>query len=136
MYSQEFYSTFLHGPTVYPLLIGKKEWVCLIFIEGRPSLMKKYKNKKIQKIVMKRYCLPSFLSFWSCIFGNLLNEFNLLSLMLSLCPYLMLSNMLFPFLSYIKRSDCSFCWYWSIIVDNNSKPACAAPSSCSNSPLL
>ena len=29
----------------------------------------------------------------------------------------------------------SFCWYWSITSDNNSIPACATPSSCSNLPF-
>ena len=36
----EFHSTFLHGRTVSPRLMKKKnEWVCLICIEGLPSLM-------------------------------------------------------------------------------------------------
>ena len=34
-----------------------------------------------------------------------------------------------------KRFSCSFCWYKSIITDDCSKPACAAPSGCSKLPL-
>ena len=36
----EFHSTVLHGRTVSLLLMEKNEWVCLICIEGRLTLMK------------------------------------------------------------------------------------------------
>ena len=39
----------------------------------------------------------------------------------------MLINMWFPLLSWAKRSGCSICWYWSIIINNSN-------SICSNSP--
>ena len=66
----------------FPRLMEKNEWVCLIYIEGCPSLIRlvfiskniliitikrwlqrknkgNLKNKKIQKIAGKRYCLSS-----------------------------------------------------------------------------
>ena len=46
--------------------------------------------------------------------------------------FLMLSNGWFPLLSQIKRYDCLFCWYWSIIIDNNSDSACALNRLCLN----
>ena len=80
----KFHSTALHGRTVSLLLMEKIEyWVCLICIEGRPSLMKikavfyiknyfdnyrettatrekrNLENKKIQKNSCERSCLPS-----------------------------------------------------------------------------
>ena len=55
----EFHSTLLHGRTVSPRLKSKKiEWVYLISIEGRPSLMKIkasfYIKKSILTVTMRR----------------------------------------------------------------------------------
>ena len=54
----EFHSTFLHGRTVSPHLMEKNEWVCLICIEGRPSLMKIKAGFYIKKL------------FWKLLWGD------------------------------------------------------------------
>ena len=49
----EFHSTLLHGRTVSPRLKSKKiEWVYLISIEGRPSLMKIKASFYIKKTIL------------------------------------------------------------------------------------
>ena len=54
----EFHSTFLHGGTVSPCLMEKNKWVCLICIEGRPSLMGVKAGFYIKKL------------FWQLLWGD------------------------------------------------------------------
>ena len=90
--------------------------MCLIFIEGCRSF--------IMKINVGLYIKKLFSQLsWGEDCKKKIKEISKTKSMslFSLCAFMMLSNMRFSLLSLIKRSDWSFCWYWSSIIDNNLK---------------
>ena len=124
----EFHSTFLHWRTASPRFMEINEWVCLICIEGRPSLMKiktgfyikksfwqllwgdGYKEKvlkiwkeKFHKIAVKCYCRPP--SFY---------PFKVVFLMLSDLIYSRYSFLCVRFLCW-TTCDFLFSAKWNIV---------------------
>ena len=58
----------------------------------KKSEKKKKKKKKLKKIAVKQNCLPSSFYPFKVAFLKFVSEFNLLSLLLSVCVFLMLNN--------------------------------------------
>ena len=91
------HSTFFHGQAVSPSLMEKNYTSKNYFDNYQEVRATRKKLKKSQK-QKKCYC---FLCVPFCCWAT--------------CGFLFSA----------KRFDWSFCWYCSIIIDNNSKPACA-----------